>query len=181
MICGVAAGTWLASAEAPTKLVTTGLSPFLISLAMIGGVFVARWTLPTAIKGTGYIFTDLRQRSHLMIWAVLAGSLWAVGNTLTVFAVSDVGLSITFPLWNVNSLVGVLWGWLFFRELRGAGLGNGAKVVGGATAILAGAMVLAYASSQQDASHHRAAAGIAAALGAALCSARCTFLIARHI
>ena len=168
VICGIAAGTWLASAEAPTKLVTTGLSPFLISLAMIGGVFVARWTLPTAIKGTGYIFTDLRQKSHLMIWAVLAGSLWAVGNTLTVFAVRDVGLSIAFPLWNVNSLVGVLWGWLFFRELRGAGLGNGAKVVGGATAILAGAMVLAYASSQQDASHHRAAAGIAAALGAGL-------------
>jgi drug/metabolite transporter (DMT)-like permease len=168
VICGVAAGAWLAGAEAPTKLVTTGLSPFLISLTMIGGVFVARWTLPTAIKGTGYIFTDLRQKSHLMIWAVLAGSLWAVGNTLTVFAVRDVGLSIAFPLWNVNSLVGVFWGWFFFRELRGAGLGNGAKVVGGAIAILAGAMILAYVSSQQDASHHRAVAGIAAALGAGL-------------
>jgi drug/metabolite transporter (DMT)-like permease len=168
VICGVAAGTWLAGAEAPTKLVTTGLSPFLISLTMIGGVFVARWTLPTAIKGTGYIVADLRQKSHLMIWAVLAGSLWAVGNTLTVFAVRDVGLSIAFPLWNVNSLVGVFWGWFFFRELRGAGLGNGAKVVGGSIAILAGAMILAYASSQQDASHHRAVAGIAAALGAGL-------------
>ena len=169
VICGLAAAPWLAGAEAPTKLVMTGLSPFLISLAMVAGVFVARWTLPTALKGTGYIFTDLRQRPHLIIWAVLAGCLWAVGNTLTVFAVGEVGLSIAFPLWNVNSLVGVFWGWLFFRELRGGGLGNLAKVVGGAVAILAGAVALGYASSHESAMvPHRAFAGIVAAIGAGL-------------
>jgi len=169
VLCGLAAATWLAGAEAPTKLVTAGLSPFLISLAMVSGVFVARWTLPTVLKGTGYVFTDLRQKSHLMIWAVLAGSLWAVGNTLTVFAVRDVGLSIAFPLWNVNSLVGVFWGWFFFRELRGAGPGNWVKVVGGALAILGGAILLGYASSHETSSSpHRALAGITAACGAGL-------------
>jgi len=169
VVCALAAATWLAGAEAPTKLVTTGLSPFVISFAMVGGVFVARWTLPTILKGTGYVFTDLRQKSHLILWAILSGSLWAVGNTLTVFAVRDVGLSIAFPLWNVNSLVGLFWGWFFFRELRGAGMGNWLKVVGGAVAILAGAVVLAYASSHEStASPHRAFAGIAAAMGAGL-------------
>ena len=169
VICGLAAGTWLAGAEAPTKLVTTGLSPFMISLAMVAGVFVARWTLPTLLKGTGYVFTDLREKSHLVIWAVLAGSLWAVGNTLTIFAVRDVGLSIAFPLWNVNSLVGVFWGWFFFRELRGAGPANWAKVVGGASAILLGAVLLGYASSHEaSSSPPRAVAGIAAAVGAGL-------------
>ena len=54
------------------------------------------------------------------VWAILAGMLWAVANTLTVFAIRDVGISIAFPLWNTNSLVGLLWGWLLFRELRGA-------------------------------------------------------------
>ncbi len=167
--CGLGAATWLAGAEAPTKLVTAGLSPFLISLSMVVGVFVARWTLPTLLKGTGYVFVDLRQKPHLVIWAVLAGSLWAVGNTLTVFAVRDVGLSIAFPLWNINSLVGVFWGWFFFRELRGAGPKNWAKVVGGATAILGGAMLLAYTSSSEPSSSaHRAMAGIAAAVGAGL-------------
>jgi hypothetical protein len=39
----LAAATWLAAAEAPTKLVTAGFSPFLISLGMVAGVFVARW------------------------------------------------------------------------------------------------------------------------------------------
>jgi glucose uptake protein GlcU len=46
----------------------------------------------------------------------MAGCLWAVGNTLTVFAVRDIGLSIAFPLWNANSLIGIIWGALLFRE-----------------------------------------------------------------
>ena len=47
VMCGLAAGAWLGAAEAPTKLVTVGFSPFLISLGMVAGVFVARWTVPT--------------------------------------------------------------------------------------------------------------------------------------
>src|SRR5690606_4779698 len=54
VMSGIAAGAWLGSAEAPTKLVTMGFSPFVISLGMVMGVFVARWTIPVALKGTGY-------------------------------------------------------------------------------------------------------------------------------
>ncbi|MGD0693417.1 MAG: EamA family transporter [Terriglobia bacterium] len=169
VLCGLAAGAWLGAAEAPTKLVTVGLSPFLVSLAMVAGVFVARWTLPTVLKGTGYVFLDLREKSHLIVWAILAGALWAVANTLTVFAIRDVGLSIAFPLWNTNSLAGVFWGWFFFRELRGAGPAGWSKVLGGAVAIVVGAILLGYASSHQvAASHARVPAGIAAAIGAGL-------------
>ena len=87
--CGLAAGVWLGGAEAPTKLVNVGISPFAVSLAMVLGVFVARWTLPTLLKGTNYVFSDLFTRPHLIVWAVLAGALWAVANTLTVFAIRD--------------------------------------------------------------------------------------------
>ncbi len=168
-MCGLAAGAWLGAAEAPTKLVTVGLSPFLISLCMVSGVFVARWTLPTVLKGTGYVLDDLREKPHLVIWAVLAGALWAVANTLTVSAIRDVGLTIAFPLWNTNSLVGVFWGWALFHELRGGGFKNWGKVLGGAVAIVLGAIFLGYASSQQTASEpHRSGAGILAALGAGL-------------
>ncbi len=136
---------------------------------MVTGVFVARWTLPTAIKGTGYVFRDLGEKPHLVVWAVLAGALWAVANTLTVFAIRDVGLSIAFPLWNINSLIGVFWGWFFFRELRGAGLKDWAKVLGGALAIVAGAVLLGYASSHQSNSvPQRSFAGMAAAVSAGL-------------
>jgi drug/metabolite transporter (DMT)-like permease len=136
---------------------------------MVAGVFVARWTLPTVLKGTDYVFHDLRTRAHLVIWAILAGALWAVANTLTVFAIRDVGLSVAFPLWNINSLVGLFWGWFLFNELRGAGSRQSTKVLGGACAIVLGACLLAYATGQHGmGAPHRAAAGIMAALGAGL-------------
>ncbi len=167
VVCGLAAGAWLGAAEAPTKLVTMGFSPFLISLGMVSGVFVARWTVPMILKGTGYIVLDFKEKMHLLVWAVLAGMLWAIANTLTVFAIRDVGLSIAFPLWNTNSLVGLFWGWLLFNELRGSPAKVWTKVLGGAAAIVAGACLLSYATTHHSAVvAQRASLGIMAALGA---------------
>jgi len=82
-------------------------------------------------------------------------------DTLGTVAVRDVGLSIAFPLWNTDSLVGLLWGWLFFHELRGAGSSVLTKVLGGTTAILIGAVILGYASSLRAATGaHHSRAGI---------------------
>src|SRR5580658_1689210 len=167
VFCGLAAAVWLGSAEAPTKLVNEGFSPFLISMGMVMGAFVARWSVPTLIKGTGFLFADLREKPHLIAWALLGGMLWAVANTLTIFAVRNVGLSIAFPLWNTNSLVGLFWGCLLFKELRGSSAKDWAKVIGGAGAIVVGAAILAIATAQQSSgAPGRAAIGIIAALGA---------------
>ncbi len=167
VICGLAAGAWLGAAEAPAKLVTLGFSPFVISLGMVTGVFVARWTVPMALKGTSYVWMDLIEKKHLIVWAVLAGMLWAVANVLTVFAIRNVGLSIAFPLWNTNSLVGLFWGWLLFNELKGSAAREWAKVLGGAVAIVGGACLLAYATTDSSAENgHSAALGVMAALGA---------------
>src|ERR1700740_2932235 len=106
--CGLGAGVWLGAAEAPTKLVNTGLSPYSISLCMVAGVFTARWIVPTLLKGTRYVVADLMENKHLIVWAILAGMLWAVANTLTGFAIREVGLTVAFPLWYTNSLVGIL-------------------------------------------------------------------------
>jgi drug/metabolite transporter (DMT)-like permease len=169
VMCGLAAGAWLGAAEAPTKLVTVGFSPFIISLGMVAGVFVARWTVPVALKGTTFVMADLKAKPHLIAWGILAGMLWAVANTLTVFAIRDVGLSIAFPLWNTNSLVGLFWGWLLFNELRGSATRDWQKVLGGAAAIVVGACVLAYATQQHStAGPKNATMGILAALGAGL-------------
>jgi drug/metabolite transporter (DMT)-like permease len=164
---GLAAGAWLGAAEAPTKVVSIGVSPMVISLSMVLGVFLARWSLPALIQGTSYVRADLRQVPHLVIWGVLAGCLWAVANTLTIFAIRDIGLSIAFPLWNTNSLVGILWGVLFFNELRDAGWSRRLGVLSGAVLMFGGATLLALASSVQ-APHGDAARGVVAALAAGL-------------
>src|SRR5689334_9514736 len=169
VLCGLGAGVWLGAAEAPTKLVNTGLSPFAVSLCMVAGVFTARWTFPTLLKGTRYIVSDLMRKKHLIVWALLAGALWAVANTLTVFAIRDVGLAIAFPLWNANSLVGIFWGWLLFGELRGASRGTTAKVLIGAVAIVAAAIMLGFSTIQGGIAAPRDAVhGIGAAAGASL-------------
>jgi glucose uptake protein GlcU len=169
VLCGLAAGVWLGAAEAPTKLVTEGFSPFAISLCMVAGVFTARWTFPTLLKGTSYVFADLLAKKHLIVWAILAGALWAVANTLTVFAIRDVGLATAFPLWNTNSLIGLLWGRLLFRELQGAEPKNIAKVVVGAILIVAAAIMLGFSTihGSGPAAPH-AVQGLIAAAGASL-------------
>jgi drug/metabolite transporter (DMT)-like permease len=169
VLCGLGAGVWLGAAEAPTKLVNAGFSPFAVSLCMVAGVFTARWTFPTLLKGTRYVFADLKQNKHLIAWAVLAGALWAVANTLTVFAIRDVGLTIAFPLWNTNSLIGILWGRVLFGELKHAEKKNVAKVVLGALAIVAAAVMLGFSTIHGGSgTPHRAASGVLAAVGASL-------------
>src|ERR1700736_223579 len=165
VLCGFTAGAWLGAAEAPTKLVSVGVSPLVISLIMVIGVFLARWSLPALILGTASVRADVRRAPHLIIWALLAGCLWAVANTLTIFAIRDIGLSIAFPLWNSNSLLGILWGFLFFNELRQAGWRRWLGVVGGALVMCLGSALLAIASSTQATAAH-SFRGVWAALGA---------------
>ncbi len=167
VLCGFAAGAWLGAAEAPTKLVSIGISPMVISLIMVIGVFLARWSLPALVLGTTAVRADVARAPHLVLWAVLAGCLWAVANTLTIFAIRDVGLSIAFPLWNSNSLLGIFWGFLFFNELRQAGWRCWAGVLGGAIVMCFGATILAIASSAQTSSTH-SLNGVWAALGAGI-------------
>src|SRR5256884_9945352 len=161
ILSGFAAGAWLGAAEAPTKLVTLGIPPVVISFMMVIGVFLARWSLPALVRGTAAIRDDVRQAPHLVIWAELAGCLWAVANTLTIFAIKDIGLAIAFPLWNANSLLGILWGTLLFNELRDAGAARRLGVWGGAAAMFAGATLLAGASAAQAAGG-QALCGVAA-------------------
>lgn len=167
VLCGLAAGAWLGAAEAPTKLVRAGISPVVISLLMVIGVFLARWSVPALARGIAQVRVDARQAPHLILWAILAGSLWAVANTLTIFAIRDVGLSIAFPLWNANSLLGIFWGFVFFHELRLAGRRRWLGVLGGTFLMLVGAVMLTLASSAQAPSG-RALHGVVAALAAAV-------------
>lgn len=165
--CGIAAALWLAGAEVPTKLVTISVSPVVISFMMVFGAFVSRWSLPAVIRGTRDTFRDTAHVPHLVLWGVMAGCLWAVGNTLTIFAVRDIGLSLAFPLWNSNSLIGILWGTLLFKELHGATWARKLGVVGGGFVIFAGAILISAASAAQS-TNVSAVHGIAAAVGAGL-------------
>ncbi len=165
IFCGVVAGAWLGGAEAPIKMVNPEVSPITVSLVMVFGVFLARWSVPALLRGTSSVRYDVSQAPHLVVWAVLAGCMWAAANTLTIYAIRNVGLSIAFPLWNANSLLGIFWGFLLFNELHYAGWKRWLGVLGGAAAMFGGATLLAFASSSQ-AAPGKGMLGVIAALGA---------------
>ena len=96
IFCGFAAGAWLGGAEAPIKLLNPDISPITVSLIMVCGVFLARWSVPAFIRGTSHVSADVRQAPHLVVWAVLAGCMWAVANTLTIYAIRNVGRASLF-------------------------------------------------------------------------------------
>ncbi|MGB2665529.1 MAG: hypothetical protein WAK48_16110 [Candidatus Acidiferrum sp.] len=75
IFCGFTAGAWLGTAEAPTKLVTIGISPIVISLIMVVGVFLARWSLPALVLSTNSVRADVARVPHFIIGALLAGCL----------------------------------------------------------------------------------------------------------
>src|SRR4030088_3618478 len=78
VLVSIVAGAWLGAAEAPTKLVSAGLSPVLISFVMVLGVFLGRWSLPLAARGTSGIRADIPNAPLLFTCAIIAGCLWSV-------------------------------------------------------------------------------------------------------
>jgi drug/metabolite transporter (DMT)-like permease len=179
ILSGFTAGAWLGAAEAPTKLVSVGISPVVISLIMVIGVFLARWSLPALILGTSSIHADVRRAPHLIIWAVLAGCIWAVANTLTIFAIRDVGLSIAFPLWNSNSLLGILWGFIFLQRIAPGRLAALGGSIGRSAGNVRGRAILAVASAAGSGiAFHARRVGRAGCRR--FCGERCTFRTARR-
>src|SRR6202165_4774362 len=82
IFCGVVAGAWLGGAEAPIKMVNPEVSPITVFLIMVFGVFLARWSVPALVRGTSSVRYDVSQAPHLVVWAVLAGCMWAAANEL---------------------------------------------------------------------------------------------------
>src|ERR1700751_2328859 len=146
MFCGFAAGAWVGGAEAPIKLVNPEISPITVSLVMVCGVFLARWSVPALVRGTSHIRADVGPGPHLVVWAILAGCMWGVPNPPTIYAIRNVGLSIAFPLWNTNSLLGIFWGVLLFKELHSAGWKRWLGELAGALCMFPGAPLLALVS-----------------------------------
>src|SRR5438094_10464902 len=85
VLCGFAAGAWFGAAEAPTKLVSIGVSPLVISFTMVLGVFLAPWSVPPLLLGMSHVTEDVRKAPHLFDCGIIAGCMCAIANSLTIF------------------------------------------------------------------------------------------------
>src|SRR5204862_7568379 len=73
ILCGFAAGAWLGAAEAPTKLVSVGISPMVISLFMVIGVFLGRWSLVSLNLGTASARPHHPRATHPLLLTLVTG------------------------------------------------------------------------------------------------------------
>src|ERR1022692_3436412 len=113
IFCGFAAGAWLGGAEAPIKLINPDISPITVSLIMVFGVFLARWSVPAFVRGTSHVRNDVRQAPHLVVWAVLAVCMLA-GATLLAIASSHQAAPGKAALGIFAALgAGILWGTMY--------------------------------------------------------------------
>jgi len=140
-----------------------------------GRVLWRRWTVPTLLKGTGFLFADLRRQNRNLIvvgrcWRGMLLGRWA--NTLTIFAGGATwGLAHRFSaVEHQTALVGFVLGLACSSRTTRLGIqGMGPKVFGRRVLPLSGgATVLAYAYGRNQSRYagQKQPTGIIAALGA---------------
>jgi drug/metabolite transporter (DMT)-like permease len=67
--------------------------------------------VPALILGTSSIRADVGRAPHLILWALLAGCLWAVANTLTIYSQGPAAHSMS-GVWAALG-AGILWGTMY--------------------------------------------------------------------
>lgn len=124
--CSLVAGLCYGTSLNPCQYVVDrpdefpGASPYLIdqTFPMLSGIFVTNTAFflvyIVAMKNQPRLFPETT------LPAFVSGAMWAVAQTLLLFANTNLEQVITFPLVTTGpSLIASLWGVFMFREIRG--------------------------------------------------------------
>ena len=108
LLAAISSGFIWASQIVPLKIghVSTEVSFFPICLS----IFITG-------LGIGLIKRVKFERKALGL-SLLSGTIWNIGNLISLMALSLIGLSKAFPITQSANLVAVLWGLFYFREIK---------------------------------------------------------------
>ncbi len=130
LIFTIAAGVIFGSYLVPLKLSGLDPIPFLFPMSLgifTGGVFIYLIKRPSLNRG-------------ILIPGAASGLIWNVANVASFFAVKSLGIAIGFPLAQIALFVSVLWGLLYFKEIKSKK--SIQKLVLGAIILFIGAILL---------------------------------------
>jgi len=130
LLYALLAGLTFGSMMVPYKL--SGLSPADYILSIGVGVLLGGWSLYIAIRP--------RMQRDIIPAGAASGAMWMVGNLGSLAAVDGLGLTVGQPLTQTALFVSVLWGILYFGEIRGRR--NIAIVIASAVVLFLGSMAL---------------------------------------
>jgi Sugar transport protein len=100
--------------------------------------------------GVGPFWRDLVGSRTILLWPMLGGFMWVVGDLFQNYAAKYVGISRGIPLSNTNQLWGLLLGLLVFHELRGLKTATYAEVIAGSALMALGALAISSSSASED-------------------------------
>ena len=99
--------------------------------------------------GWGDLLHAVLQARPALIWLLLGGLVWVIGDVFQQYAAKYVGISRGIPLSNTNRLWGLLWGVLVFGEYRKP-TASIVQVVGGSLLMVLGAAMIAIAGADRS-------------------------------
>ena len=117
--------------------------PFCFQAFMCTSVFIT--SLIVSLVYSSFIFSYL---------GIISGILWACGNTLSIMAVRNSGLSKAAPVWmGTVIIISFAWGLLFFKEQLASWIAGTIGIL----ALVVGIAVISLSSTTQDTrtSNHR--------------------------
>ena len=110
-ILAILAGITFGSQLVPFKF--SGASPIQYILPMGFGILVGGWIICIFKR------PKIEINTKIIVPGSSSGIMWEIANVGSFFAVANMGLAIGQPLTQMALFVSVLWGVLYFKEIRG--------------------------------------------------------------
>lgn len=144
VVCSVLAAIFYAAYTIPFKMVIlAGVSTSQLVMFMGQGAFVAIIIIFLIKERT---FARWAQQPAAHHWySVAAGGIWSLAVLSMAGGIKLIGLSVTWPIANLNTVVAVLFAILFFREIDLRKYSG--RMIAGLLCALAGVLLLAAAKS----------------------------------
>lgn len=108
MIFAIIAGIIFGSQLVPLKLSKSAAISYIMPMSfgiLIGGLMISLLKKPKIAKG-------------MVLSGSLSGIMWEIANIGSFFAVTNLGLAVGQPLTQMALFISVLWGILYFKEIR---------------------------------------------------------------
>jgi drug/metabolite transporter (DMT)-like permease len=147
----VGAGLMFGSMYIPyRKAYITGMNPLtFLTFFTFGEMTMMTVVALVFTGGVGPFWHELVANRAILLWPMLGGFMWVVGDLFQNYATKYVGISRGIPLSNTNQLWGLLLGLLVFRELRGLTGAVYAEVIGGSVMMAFGALAVSASSASE--------------------------------
>ena len=147
----IGAGLMFGSMYIPyRKAYITGMNPLtFLTFFTFGEMTMMTVVALVFTGGVGPFWHELVVYRAILLWPMLGGFMWVVGDLFQNYATKYVGISRGIPLSNTNQLWGLLLGLLVFRELRGLTANIYAEVIGGSVMMAMGALAISASSASE--------------------------------